>query len=355
MVNIMGKKIVLAVFGGIALVGLVIMLVGFGLGGRPGSITTDGDSLLYSTPRQTVRLGRAPAFMRNWHSGLPEYFRNHIFYGYDYNYDYDDFDDYDDDYDDDFDDYGEGYGYQGGNMLSGSASLGAPVDAVRISKLDVDIAAGFVEVRSGDEAKLEVQGPMTYSSYFDEGTWHIESYHHGLSWRDAAFWMGDRDMSTRFIVTMPDTLQKLEVDIGAGEALVENFNLTELDVNGSAGSVEVRNCKASAGDFEVAAGEIKIENVELVEGDFEVAAGQISFSGDVSGVLDATTGAGSIKVSIPRPQSYGWEAEVSMGAITIDGKGVSQGLATSSHGGDEHVRPFFDLECNMGNIDISFK
>jgi hypothetical protein len=63
---------------------------------------------------------------------------------------------------------------------------------------------------------------------------------------------------------------------------------------------------------------------------------------------------GSITATMPRPDAYSWKADVSLGGITIDGVGRG-GLHSSGSGGNPKLtRPYFDLECGLGSIEIIF-
>ena len=66
----MGKKIVLAVFGGIALTGLLLAIVGFVLGGRPGAYTVrDGQMVYINSSGERISFANAPSWMGKHHWG----------------------------------------------------------------------------------------------------------------------------------------------------------------------------------------------------------------------------------------------------------------------------------------------
>ncbi len=347
----MGKKVILGIFCGVVALGLIVCIVGFAMGGRTGSFGVQNGEWVFQNREGVVRLGRAPGWARNsrWN-----FFSVGGFWDWNWGYDYD----YDYDYD---------YNYGNGNTNNNNAapaqsrpsqglSQSAPASTGEIRRVDIDIAAGIVIVKTGEEAGLQVDGPLEYTSYYDENTWYIESIHEqGLFWRNAAAWLSGRDVTTTFTITVPASLDELEVSVDAGESRVSGVNARTLNCETDAGSMKIENIIAGSAEFDVNAGEIIVSGSMVeTECDLDCDAGQIVFEGEANGLLEASCSAGSIRITVPRPADYGWSAEAELGSVSIDGTQRSGGIGAASSGGNPGALPFYDLDCDLGEIVLNF-
>lgn len=358
----MGKKVVLAVFGGVALLGILTAIVGFAMGGGGGSLNVRDGHWVYHGREGTVQLGTAPHWAQRWNNSNWHLFNfrggwNAVNDAIDDAFDDVDDDDWDDNYNDGYNyEYNYSYDYDyhftpGSNKVD---DVAPPVSANQLTKIDIDISAGFVVVKTGDEPGLKVEGPLEYRTYMDEGVWHIKSDHNGLQWRSAAFWLNGRNMSTKFTVTVPAYLADLEVNINAGDANLRDLEVGELDVSAGAATISLTDITADSIDLSAQAGQINAENVSAAEADFNCQAGDINFDGALSGKVEAECQAGDLSIITVRPADYGWKARASMGSISIDGSNVS-GLSSDTTGGNQSALPYFDLDCSAGSITIVFK
>lgn len=334
----MGKKIVLAVFGGIALFGLLIVIVGFALGGRPGSVTVRDGQFVFANRTEEVRLANAPYWMDgDWY--LFGGTRFNRFVSAITNDDYD----------------------SSVSAIEAIEATEAPAAGAGAShhsakgtlQVDIDIPLGNVYISTGKEAELRVEGPLKYESYYDDhGVWHID----GEDSDDHRFWKIS-DVNTDFHVTLPASIDKLELHIGMGEGKVDGLSLDKLDCSSEMGSIQVKKVLASTADFSVSMGEIVISDFEGGKADLSCDMGHLSFAGAVSESLNADCSMGSIECVVTRPAAWVVDAEGSMANISVDGSSFA-GFASnhSSHGGDMNAAnpTRFDLECGMGSIDIRF-
>lgn len=322
----MGRKILLAVFGGIAVFGLMLAVVGFAMGGHPGSLTVEDDSLVFYEGGEGTHIARAP----RWLSGMSLF-----------NWD------------------GRHW-----NRSTTTAEVmeaaempeqNAPFGQGQLKELELDISAGIVTVQTGNSYGLTVDGPLKYTSSFENGVWNIttESLNfstRGNGWR---FWFNGEDYTTTFIVTVPKSFDTLELSIGAGEATVSDLSLKDIDLHCDAGSLLVQNVTATESSFDVNAGSIDVYNFYGDDCSLDCDAGDITFEGTLSGELEAKCNMGNVAATLPKPADYGWKADVGLGSITIDGH-ESVGFSGNAEGGNQDASQYFDLKCDLGNIDIYF-
>jgi len=320
----MGKKIVLWVFGGIALAGLVIAIVGFAIGGMPGSISLIDGQWVYHSGPNNVPLFSAPKWASRWQ---------------------------------------ERHGSDSSHDAFGTSSYTNAEHVViyeDVEKLTLDISAGYVKLVPGDAPTLTVDGKLPYTENYDDGEWHITARHDNISsrwdggWGRNLFWLGGENVTTTFTLTLPaDVLDGMDINIGMGEADISGFTLEQLDCITDMGAITLGDTTATTAAFEVSMGGIEVTGFEGQTVSLTTNMGGIDFTGAVGETLNANCSMGGITITVPRPDDYGWSAEVSLGAITIDGYGTG-GLDSNSSGGSRDAHPYFDLECGMGSIEVIF-
>lgn len=325
----MGKRIVLAVFGGVACVGLVLMLVGFMLGGRFGSVTVVDGQMVYASGEETVAFAKAPAWannihiinwnVSNWHNiwsrtGKPE---------------------------------------KPEKPAAGGATTEAPFSASELKKVEIDIAAGYVFIESGDTPSLVVDGTLDYTSTFREGTWTIKADHENITSREGGiFWLNGKDVTTTFTITLPKEFKELDVEIGMGEASVANFTLNEADFDAAMGTMYVENVTAKEAEFTVGMGNMTATGIYADEIGLDCSMGTMDFSGEAAKKLEAECGMGRIYAQVPQPDDYSYTADVGAGSIRL-GEHHTAGLGGEMKSGGE-AKPRFDLQCGMGSIEVDF-
>lgn len=337
----MGKRIVLAVFGGIALIGLIIVIVGFAMGGKPGSITFSEGNTVYESynGEETHVLWHGP----QWAANLESRWRSRY---------------HDSGSVSSLADADASYAQsRSSSQLTGSGENVASFAADEIHTLNVDISAGYVVIQPGDSWSLTVDGPLEYRSYSNGGTWTVEADFDDLvrGWNGFAFLWNGVDMTTTFTITVPESSMSLDLKLDAGEARVEGLSLTTLQCELSAGSLVLRNTTTSAADIKVNAGQASITGLTADTCDLSCDAGEVQMNGSVASSLNVDCGLGSVDLTLARPASYTGSADVSLGTIHIDGRITGSGsLNGSFQGGNADLTPIINLNCGVGVIQLHF-
>ena len=327
----MGKKIVLAVFGGIVAFGVVLALVGVLLGGQMGNFGAQDGHIVYTENGQQIQLASTPRWIENipsWHWGSR----------------------WSDRWDSDTD-------AETGTRVSGNTP--APLTAGELQHLDIEVGAGFVVVETGADFGLSVDGPMEYSTDFENGTWSLYAYPpnnitpRGMGW-DNRFWHNGQDITTTFTFTVPAGFNSLDLQIDMGQARVSGLTLTELECEVGMGGIELNDVTAEDAALTADMGSITATGFTAGNSELTCAMGSIDLAGSVSGHFTANCDMGGIKASLARPGDYGWTAQADLGSINLDGHNTS-GMDSSSNGGSSTAQNYFDLTCGMGTIDITFQ
>lgn len=309
----MGKKIFLSIFGGIAVCGLVLVIVGFAMGADVRNFGVSRGEVVYMGENGNVPVG-------SW--------------SWTFN--------------------GSVYTPAAVSNTQNAPSVAAPFEAEELQRMEVDVAAGILVIKSGSAYGLEVDGPMEYTTSWSNGTWRLTSSYNELSWRNQRFWLNGQDMTTTFTLTLPREFDTLSVSLGMGTAQVDGLTVNDLYCNANRGNVKLQNINAATANMDVDMGEIKTNNFVSENCTLSCNMGNIEYDGDITGTLTANCSMGNITARLVRPVSYAYKSEVGLGSVRIDGAHRGSGLTAGSYSGGAEERPFYDLDCGMGSIEIKF-
>ncbi len=329
----MGKKIFFAVTGGLALFGLAVCIVGYALGGRLGSISAMDGKLIYINRSEVINLGNVPSWWR-WNSvpGLPIFGLN-LF------------------------DEDESSAASGGDASTGGQpAQSAPLAADEVRRVEVNIAAGNLVIRSGSTFSIEADGLLEYAGSVRNGTWDIRSVlpRSGVQNENGRFWLDGRDITTTYTVTLPQSVQSLDIELGMGRATVEGLALENLECSTDMGRLEVTGVSADRADFEVNMGDILVTGFTAREAELDCELGGITLEGEVSRSLTADCELGGITIQVRRPASYSGRASASLGRVSVDGQHERGRFSGSFADGIKNTDLRFDLSCELGSIDLNF-
>ena len=177
--------------------------------------------------------------------------------------------------------------------------------------LDIEFAAGTLEIVYADVEKVEVQrkNVTNFSCYVEEDTLHIEG---GIK-------IGVNSNNGSIVVNIPrnTTFDEVDLELDAGKATFSGLVANSVDI--------------------------------------EVGAGEVSLKGLDTKALDTSVGAGKLYIELVGGESdYNYNAECGMGDIKIGTVSIS-GMGGSKETNNPGASRFMDLECGMGEIQIEFQ
>lgn len=331
------KKVLLIVFGSVAAVGIVLAIIGFAMGGWLGSIVFRNGFMSYENRHNQVEIGDAPGWFGN---------RNGQWYGFGWN------------------------DYDSGDWTNSAAmntevtdSIDAPfTQAGSGAKVDIEIDAGYLTVKTGDEWGLEVRGPLAVTSTVEEGVWKLESRADldnirtsSENWESRPrFYKNGVDVTTDYILTVPADMGELEASLDMGVMTVNGVTMQKSDLQLDLGLMQVNGCTADRAEFTVDLGAAEIMDFTARECKMDVNLGSIDYEGDVTELLDADCDHGGINCTLADPGEYGYELKVGLGGISIDGQDMAY-TTKDTNSGNPGTLPMYRLECDMGGIEIHFR
>lgn len=314
----MGKRVLLGIFAGVTLLGVILLVLGYALGGRVGSFGVQDGQWVYATRRETLQLGSAPAWaawLENGPGPAPA---------------------------------APAVPWQGS---ADGDSVPANADFAGLKNLDIDIDAGYVTVRVGEDVGLHVDGTMPYTANFNGSTWEIKAQHNGITtrWQDGEtrFWLDGRDVTTHFTIVVPQNLQKVEAYLAMGTLTIQGLQLDEGEFKVDLAALIIGDVQAQKLHLQAELGAVEATGIVTQECDIDVSLGAVEFEGQAA-QIDANCDLGSIEIRLPRPQNYTWETDCDLGSIRIDGQ--KRNNTEGGTPGELHL----DLTCGLGSIDVEF-
>lgn len=179
----------------------------------------------------------------------------------------------------------------------------------KIEKLDVEFGAGVLDIRYGDVEQIHIdyEYVISFESSVKNGTLRLEG----------AIGAGDNSDGALVIVIPRDMeFDKVELEIGACEATIQDLVADEVKVS-------------------VGVGEATIKNLSTQK-------------------LDAEAGVGKLTVELVGKQSeYSYNVDCGIGAVTIGDNSYGGLGASTSIKADDAIGQI-DVDCGIGEVKVIF-
>lgn len=215
-------------------------------------------------------------------------------------------------------------------------------ESAQITSIDIDIASTNLEVRVGDEFKVEKQNTSKHTS--------IKTHGSTLKITDSSNVFWNRKGSGTIVVYIPrdKVLKEVDVDLGAGKVTLDGISSAKLELEQGAGAVFINTSRFDKAKIDGGAGKLEVMNSTLQNLDLEVGVGKTSISGYLLGNSKIEGGVGSLDLNLyGSREDYTIKTEEGLGSIVIDGEKIS-GLTGS---GPNYV----SVEGALGSVSVSFE
>ena len=176
--------------------------------------------------------------------------------------------------------------------------------------LDVELGTVNLEICYADVEKVKVEQEETtgFRYYVKEGTLHIEG---GKK-------IGVNNTKSKVVIRIPRnyTFAEFELEVGAGEAIVEGIVANEASIDVGAGKATIKKLDAKEVDASVDAGELYLEVVG-------------------------------------KKEDYSYNLECDIGTIQI-GEESYTGLGAEKKIQNPNSGRFLEADCDIGNVQVNF-
>ncbi|MBQ0027923.1 MAG: DUF4097 family beta strand repeat protein [Lachnospiraceae bacterium] len=220
-------------------------------------------------------------------------------------------------------------------------------DATGIKKFEISAGACILNVKSSEDGKIHVWSSKNakVKSSCNNGNLVIKM-------EDAKKVHNDRIIN----ILMPENMhfEEVELELGAVDMTSDiQFECDDFNMKVGAGTVTLSGLKAEKIKVDEGAGEIAITRAFLGDADFDIGMGNLTLDGDIEGDLDLDMSMGNVSITLDSDiKNHNYNIDCAAGNVKIGNEDIST-LASSKHI-DNGAESNFDIDCQMGNLDIIF-
>lgn len=346
------RRIEFIIAGILAICGCAMIVIGVGMGGRPGSFNNVDGRIVYQNSRESIDVADTPS----WLSGIDSIsifgsgwrtFSNsevaiseieaNIEYGHDT-------------------DHNDG-NISGFNGSSQTVISGEALDISGFDVFNIDIGYGYVTIQGGNNPELRVEGYLSAYVWTEDGVLNIESEYSDKGITNKVidgithYYKNGEDITTHFTITLPLELERLDAEIGTGAMEISELNTVTFAADAKLGTIKINNVISQDAELQVDMGSIEGTRLSTENAYLNCNLGAIKFSGNVTEYFMAECTFGSIEASVPQPASYGYNINNNLGSIKLGGNSFEISADSNQEGGEI----LFDLSCDLGSIAVHFE
>ena len=222
-----------------------------------------------------------------------------------------------------------------------------------ITKLEIDTDMSNITIKTADVEAITVSLKDGYEKYYEVETNGDILY--------VSYEVGGQNFKQgpKIIVEVPQqtALESIYIDTDLGEvAICDLEQLEEVEIEADLGDVRMENCKVNGWcTVDAALGNIVMVNSYFEKIDMSADLGNIEFSGTVEKDINGQADMGNIEVCLTGNESdYNIELSSDMGEVCY-GDHKSGGMGGSHSSYQEHAVGTIYLNCDMGNVELSFQ
>ena len=208
------------------------------------------------------------------------------------------------------------------------------------SSVDMDLYTSDVLITAGEDYSIEVtpKGRVHKKSaprcFVQDDTLTVRQSSE-RKW--GIFSLGTRDDAYRIRVTVPkdaDTLKKISIDTGTGEAALSDVTADLLQVDSGTGGIRVEECSFDTIRLDSGTGKVQLALTEQ--------AAEIRID----------NGTGDVSLKLPaKDRNSNFNLDSGLGTITIDGKKHNLLYKTDCADGNYDIR----VDTGTGDIEVAFE
>lgn len=211
-----------------------------------------------------------------------------------------------------------------------------------IEKLDIKINAADFEVKVGEELKVVLKDVNDKAEVKAQGK-TLKITDTKVKWNMVS------NINPSITLYIPEgmTFKETKIEMGAGLTNIEWLNTDNLQLELGAGQVLINNCTAKQSEIDCGAGKVEIKNANLADLELNTGIGECSFDGYILGNSDIECGIGKLVLELEGGKDlYSIKANHGIGAITINGEKVQENETVGS--GENKIK----IEGGIGEIQI---
>lgn len=220
-------------------------------------------------------------------------------------------------------------------------------------RLDIELGGYIFEtaVSPDDSFYLTTNNVDKFQCYVKRGVLHLTAVNSSINLN-----LGNIN-NRRLTLYIPEgkTLSEVEVELGAGQVIIDDLNAAVVSLEVGAGQIQAKNIQTGKLEISVGAGQVEIPGMKVDELKAEIGMGELMGSGSIYKSADLECYMGNLELTLAGSQrDFNYELEVSAGNLEL-GNDRYSGLAQKQTILSPVAVKTMDIECAMGNVTITFE
>ena len=177
-------------------------------------------------------------------------------------------------------------------------AVGELIDESKYSRLNAEERERYMLKVSSfyralkEEKRREEAGEKNISDNFKTHTTNNKLYI-----EEEHFWLWDKTHS-RVTIYVPDSLDNVDIDIGAGKLILDSIQIKRLDLDLGSTETGLNNIGALKSSISGGAGKINATNSTFNDLELETGVGEVNLEGTITGRSSIETGVGKVNLNL---------------------------------------------------------
>ena len=184
-----------------------------------------------------------------------------------------------------------------------------------INNIKIDVGTTNMVIKYGDTFRITAENVSKEFKIKEEGN--------TLIIKEKNITIFGNKKSSHTTITIPNDLNNLSIDIGAGKLELSDITSNNFSLNQGAGKVVITNLISNNTTIDGGTGELHITSSKLQNLDLDLGAGKCYYNGILLGNNKIDQGVGELILDLYR-EDYTIKASKGLGSITINGESYSK-------------------------------
>lgn len=220
-----------------------------------------------------------------------------------------------------------------------------------VKSLHIEMGGYFFETADSadDSFYLYTEDADRFQCYVDNGILYLKAVNANIGVSIG----GSNEKRIILAIPKEQFFEKVELELGAGQASLDNLRADEVSLEVGAGQIIGRNIKVGELEVSVGAGQIDLLGMNVDVLDAEIGMGELVGSGSIQKSANLECSMGNLELTLSGSEhDFNYQLEVAAGNLTL-GRSSYGGLAQErniQNGADKNI----EIECSMGNVSVMF-
>ena len=217
-----------------------------------------------------------------------------------------------------------------------------------IDELSLEIGGSMVKIEDSDDGDIYIEGKNVgkMQAYVAGDTLYVKSVR-------PANLMDEVKNSTITLYLPNNSLQLLDVSLGAGQLKLENLAVRDMAASIGAGQLIMEDMDLGTLKVALGAGELQAEDVTVENLTASIGAGNMDFSGGIYRSAEISCSMGNVDMELEGDKDdFNYQLNCVAGNMDIDGDRYS-GAAMERYI-DNGAAKTITIDCSMGNVEVDF-